>query len=136
MARRVTAFFYGLFMDPEALEAKGFKPMNVRRACVERFALKIGDRATLVPDQNGCVHGTIASLTHDEIDRLYSEPSVAAYRPEPVLARLEDGTAEVALCFNLPTAPQGKTNSDYAAALRAVARRLGLPDAYIESIGG
>ena len=25
-----------------------------------------------------------------------------------MLAQLEDGTAEVALCFNLPTAPDGK----------------------------
>ena len=34
------------------------------------------------------------TLTHDEVDRLYLEPSVAAYRPEPVLARLQDGNAE------------------------------------------
>lgn len=135
MTRRVTIFFYGLFMDPQALEVKGLKPMNVRRARVERFALKIGDRATLVPDKDASVYGTIASLTYDEIDRLYSEPSVVDYRAEPVLAQLEDGSAELALCFNLPTMPDGKsTNPDYAAALQAVARRLGLPQAYIESI--
>jgi hypothetical protein len=93
MARAgVTVFFYGSFMDPNVLWAKGLKPMKVRRARLERFALKIGDRATLVPAQDACVYGTIASLTQGEIDRLYSEPSVAAYRPEPVLAQLEDGT--------------------------------------------
>jgi hypothetical protein len=53
-------------------------------------------------------------LTHAEIDRLYSEPSFAANRPEPVLARLIDGS-ELALCFNLPTAPQAAdSNPDYA----------------------
>ena len=136
MTRRLTVFFYGLFMDPEALEAKGFRPLNVGRARVERFALKIGERATLVPDQDGRVYGTIASLTQGEIDRLYSEPSVAAYRPEPVLAQLEDGTAELALCFNLPNAVEGAgANSAYAAALQAVGRRVGLPAEYIENIG-
>ena len=44
----------------------------------------------------------------------------------PVLAQLEDGTAEVALCFNLPTAPDGATtNPEYAAALQSLHGRWG-----------
>ncbi|WOH63652.1 gamma-glutamylcyclotransferase family protein [Bradyrhizobium sp. BWA-3-5] len=136
MADRVTVFFYGLFMDPERLEAKGLRPANVRQAYIERFALRIGDRATLLADPDGRVYGTTATLTHAEIDRLYSGPSVAAYRPEPVLAQFSNGTAELALCFNLPTIPQEKTtNQSYASDLRAVARKLGLPESYVASIG-
>ncbi|WP_027583756.1 gamma-glutamylcyclotransferase family protein [Bradyrhizobium sp. Ai1a-2] len=128
MAERVTVFFYGLFMDPEGLQAKVLQPANVRQAYVERFALRLGDRATLLADPDGRVYGTTASLTHAELDRLYSGPSVAAYRPEPVLAQFADGTAELALCFNLPIIPQEKTaNPTYAADLRAVARKMGLP---------
>jgi hypothetical protein len=83
------------------------------------------------------VHGTIMRLTHEEIDRLYSEPSVGAYRPEPVLARLEDGSAELALCFNLPNAPFETTgNPEYAAALRAVAQKMGLPEQYVARLAG
>ncbi|WFU14375.1 gamma-glutamylcyclotransferase family protein [Bradyrhizobium sp. CB3481] len=132
----MTVFFYGLFMDPEGLEAKGLRPVNVRQAFIERFTLRLGDRATLLPDPNGRVYGITATLTHTELDRLYSGPSVSAYRPEPVLAQFANGTAELALCFNLPTIPQEKsTNPSYAADLRAVARKMGLPESYVASIG-
>ncbi|OMH99545.1 hypothetical protein BSN85_36440 [Bradyrhizobium brasilense] len=85
----------------------------------------------------GRVYGTIMALTHAEVDRLYSEPTVAAYRPEPVLAQLTDGTAELALCFNLPAAsPEGTDrNPAYVAALQAVGRKMGLPESYVVSIG-
>ena len=136
MAERVTVFFYGLFMDPEALEAKGLRPSGVRQAFVEHLALRLGARATLVPQYNGRVHGIIMTLTHAEVDDLYSEPSVKAYRPEPVLARLADGTAEPALCFNLPTVSEAMAgNPDYAARLQVVARKMGLPDEHVRKIG-
>ncbi|WP_157088297.1 gamma-glutamylcyclotransferase family protein [Bradyrhizobium jicamae] len=132
----MTVFFYGLFMDPEGLEAKGLRPANVRQAYIERFALRLGDRATLLADPDGRVYGTTATLTHGELDRLFSGPSVAAYRPEPVLVQFANGTAELALCFNLPTISQAKTtNPSYAADLRAVARKMGLPESYVASIG-
>ncbi|MDA9414066.1 hypothetical protein XH81_04195 [Bradyrhizobium sp. CCBAU 25360] len=108
MAEQVTIFFYGLFMDPQALEAKGLRPRQVRQAYVERFALTLGARATLVASTDGVVYGTIMRRTHAEVDQLYSDPSVAAYRPEPVLAKLADGEGELALCFNLPNPPQGR----------------------------
>jgi hypothetical protein len=137
MAQHVTVFFYGLFMDPAALEAKDLRPLDVRRAYVEGFALKLGQRATLMPAREGRVHGTIMRLTHEEVDKLYSEPSVSAYRPEPVLARLPDGSAEAALCFNLPRAPlETPGNREYAAALRAVAQKMGLPEEYIAGLSG
>jgi gamma-glutamyl AIG2-like cyclotransferase len=137
MAQQVRVFFYGLFMDPEALQAQGFRPTEVSRAYVERYALRLGQRATLVPAHEGQVHGTVMRLTHEEVDRLYSEPSVSAYRSEPVLARLPDGSSEPALCFNLPDAPaENAGNPQYAAALRAVARKMGLPDAYVAALSG
>jgi hypothetical protein len=137
MAERVKVFFYGLFMDPEVLEAKGFRPSDVRPAYVEPFALRLGARATLVPGPDGRVYGMIMTLTHAEVDGLYSEPSVAAYRPEPVLAQLTDGAAELALCFNLPSVPEGTaSNSQYAALLQAVARKMGLPETYIAGLAG
>jgi hypothetical protein len=136
MAERVTVFFYGLFMDPEALEAKGLRPSDVRSAFVEHLALRLGARATLVPKHDGRVHGMVMTLTHAEVDDLYSEPSVKAYRPEPVVVRLADGTAEPALCFNLPTVPEAMAgNPDYAARLQVVARKMGLPDEYVREIG-
>ena len=97
MAQLVRVFFYGLFMDPEALEAKGFRPADISLAYLDRYELRLGQRATLVQADKGQVHGTVMRLTHQEVDRLYSESSVSAYRAEPVLARLPDGSAEPAL---------------------------------------
>jgi hypothetical protein len=74
-------------------------------------------------------------LTHDEIEHLYSEASVCAYRPEAVLCELADGSRVPALGFNLivPPAPE-EANLEYAAKLRDLARRLGLPSDYVERI--
>jgi Gamma-glutamyl cyclotransferase, AIG2-like len=135
MLRRVDVFFYGLFMDADALRAKGLDPIDIRQARVRGMALRLGDRATLIPASAGCVHGMLMALSHAEIDQLYAEPSVSAYRPEPLLATLANGTSVPALCFNLPTPPRtDEAKPEYATRLKAVARRLGLPESYVESI--
>jgi hypothetical protein len=77
----------------------------------------------------------LIGLSHAELDQLYAEPTVRAYRPEPVVAKLANGASVPALCFNLPVPPQANEgNQDYAAKLQAVARRLGLPESYIVSM--
>jgi hypothetical protein len=133
--RRVDVFFYGLFMDREFLREKGFAPTNERVASVQGFALRIGQRATLVPSANHVTYGVVMSLSHDDIDALYSETSVSIYRPEAVLAQYSDGTLAPALCFNLPLPPgPNEHNTEYAARLRALADQLGLPADYVASI--
>jgi len=133
--RRLDVFFYGLFMDKDLLQAKGVLPSLIRSASVDGFVLRIGERASLFPDESGRVHGVIASLSHDELEKLYSEPSVRAYRPEAVLARLSNGEVIAALCFNLPQPPlPDERNREYAAKLRVVAERIGLPAEYVASI--
>lgn len=133
--RRIVVFFYGLFMDSQALRAKGLHPHAEKPACVSGFALRIGQRATLVPDQGSCVYGILMELTQTEVGELYAEPSVRAYLPEAVIAKPE-GAAEVpALCFNLPaSAGAGERNPEYAARLRELAQRLRLPAQYVASI--
>jgi len=134
-SRRIEVFFYGLFMDADLLRAKGTHPLNIRPACVPGFALRIGQRATLLRIPDACAYGIVMELTHVEIEQLYSEASVRSYRPEAVLAELADGSRVPVLCFNLvvPPGPE-EANSEYAAKLRDLARRLGLPPNYVESI--
>lgn len=133
--RRISVFFYGLFMDDELLRTKGVRAINSRIASVEGYALHIGERATLIPHQGGRVYGTIKELSHAEIDNLYSEPSVSAYKPEAVLAKLTDGSQVPALCFNLPNMmDRALPNLEYATKLRELARRIGLPSSYMEHI--
>ncbi|HEV2913006.1 MAG TPA: gamma-glutamylcyclotransferase family protein [Pyrinomonadaceae bacterium] len=134
-ARRIELFFYGLFMDDDLLREKGIDPKNRQVASVENFCLVIGARATLVPCANAIVHGVLFSLTHAEVDALYSEASVSVYRPEAVCARVADGRLIPALCFNLPVSPSiTERNLQYVSKLREVASRIGLPQSYVSSI--
>ena len=133
-ARRIDVFFYGLFMDEALLRAKGVKPENRRLAFVEDYSLVIGARATLVPSPGQTVHGVLFSLTHHELESLYSEPSVSVYRPEAVSASV-DGKTVPALCFNLPAPPAAdERNEEYASKLKELAARIGLPASYVASI--
>lgn len=133
--RTIDVFFYGLFMDKGLLQSKGVMPTNLRLASVLGFQLRIGNRATLVPARSGRVFGLVASLSHTEVERLYSEPSVSAYRPEAVLVHLSNGEVLAALCFNLPKPPSAdERNSDYATELRSLAERLNFPAEYVASI--
>ena len=133
--RRVDVFFYGLFMDQDLLRSKGLLPESAERATVADMALRLGERATLVPASGGRVHGVICSLTSAELDRLYSEPSVEAYAPQAVLAHVESGGLVTALCYVLLNPPAAiERNAEYTAKLRTVARKLGLPSEYVESI--
>jgi hypothetical protein len=133
--RRIAVFFYGLFMDVDLLRSRGAEPHNVRPASVVGFCLRIGQRATLVPDPSARACGLLMELTHSEIDELYSEPSVRIYRPEAVTAELGDGSYVSAVCFNLPVVPAtAEVDSGYAAKLHNLAQRLGLPREYVDSI--
>jgi len=77
----------------------------------------------------------VMKLSHAAIEKLYAEPSVRAYRAEPVLATVRDGGPIAALCYNLPeSASPDEHNAEYAARLRAVALRVGLPADYVASI--
>ena len=133
--RKINVFFYGLFMDEDLLHSKGITSANLRLASVPGFQLRIGNRATLVPAQAGRVFGLVGSLSHLELEQLYCDPSLRAYRPEAVLASLCDGEVLAALCFNLPEPPSAdEHNPDYAFRLRSLAERLNFPADYVMSI--
>lgn len=131
---RIEAFFYGLFMDEPVLRSKGLDPQSPRRASVKNFQLMIGERATLVPREGETAYGMIFSLSQNELDELYSDPSVSVYRPENVTVSLENASTVSAVCYNLPEPPTGERNGAYAEKLAELAKRLGLPDDYVTTI--
>ena len=136
-ARQIDAFFYGLFMEVDLLRQSGVNPANPRRAYVAESALRIGNRATLVPSPGARAYGMLIALTHAELQRLYSAPGLEQYRPEAVLAQVIEGPAVPALCYNLPDAPEShERNADYARRLKGVLVKLGFPGDYIASIEG
>ena len=122
-------------MDAALLREKGVCPVNRGIASVENFSLVIGARATLVACQGRTVFGVLFSLTQMELDALYGEASVSAYRPETIAAKLADGSVIPALCFNLPEPPFiTERNLQYVSKLRELAETIGLPKEYVSSI--
>ena len=132
---QVNIFFYGFFMDAALLQAEGFSPENSIIAELHGYSLRIGNRATLVPDANKTVYGSLMSMTHDEIDKLYSVESLKAYRYVPVIVHTKDGKTLPALCFILPDPPADhERNEEYARKLKSAAIRCGLPEEYVNAI--
>ena len=130
----VQVFFYGLFMDEALLARQGLRPRDAALGYVDGLALRIGLRATLVPQAGHRAHGVVMTITAAEATALYAEPSVAEYRPEPVTVVLADGGATDAVTYVLPDGPEAGSNADYAAALLALAERLGLPNDYLAEL--
>jgi hypothetical protein len=133
--RRIDTFFYGLFMDASLLRQSGVAPANPRRAYVVDFALRIGQRATLVNSDGARAFGMLMALTHADLERIYGAPGLEEYRPEAVLAHTLEGTPVPALCYNLPGTPRpGEHNPEYAMRLRTTLNTLGFPREYVDSI--
>lgn len=131
----VAVFFYGLFMDEQLLKGRGITPSRPTLAHVNGYRLVLGNRATLVPAAGYTAHGVLVHIGREELERLYADPSVSAYRPETVRAALADGTAVEALCYNLPPAGSSDApNREYARKLHKLGTRLGLPAAYLATI--
>lgn len=129
-----SVFFYGLFMDEALLASKGASPSLVTVGYVDGYGLRIGRRATLVPDDGNRAYGVLMSLRADQVRALYAADSVADYVSESVSVVLPDGWVESAVCYNLPRHKLEGANSEYARSLLALAGRLGLPDDYLQQI--
>ncbi|MGH9867670.1 MAG: gamma-glutamylcyclotransferase family protein [Candidatus Polarisedimenticolia bacterium] len=126
-------FFYGLFMDPDILRARGVEPRAPRKASVPGWGVRIGRRAVLEPRLSARAFGMVYALTDREIQSLYAEPGLNTYRPQLLLASFEDGILRTVAAWNSRVAP-GKPDPAYAAKLRAVLERLGLPSDGIRAI--
>ena len=133
-ADEIWVFFYGLFMDASVLASKGVRPTDMTVGYVDGYGLRIGKRATLVPETNSRAYGVLMKIAAQDAAALYSEQSVADYVAESVVVTLPDEIQVPAVCYNLPAAKLAGTNPDYAVALLALATKLGLPDSYLRHI--
>ncbi len=130
----MNVFFYGLFMDEDLLAKKGISPSNAEVGYVDGFALRIGERATLIRSAGTRSYGVMMNITSDQANKLYAESSVTDYVPESVTVELLNGSKVEASCYNLPVDKVTGTNKVYAQALLEVANRLGFPETYLVEI--
>ena len=131
---RLPVFFYGLFMDESLLASKGIHATEPTIGYVEGYGLRIGERATLLPETGSRAYGVLMKIAPDDAAALYSDQSVSDYVAEPVVVTLPGDFRVSAMCYNLPAAKLRGTNPEYAAALLALATKLGLPDGYLRHI--
>jgi len=127
-------FFYGLFMDDTILLKNGIKPSNPRRGYLNDYALKIGNRASLIPCKNEKSYGIVMTIDNEAIHNLYAEASVADYIPEEVNIVTNTNDSITATCYNLPSESLTGTNESYAISLYKLAKQMGFPDDYLEKI--
>ncbi len=130
----MNVFFYGLFMDEDLLSKRGISPSKAEVGFVDGFALRIGERATLIRSADTRSYGVMMNISSDQANELYAESSVADYVPESVTVELLNGSKVEASCYNLPVDKVTGTNKVYAQALLEVANRLGLPESYLVEI--
>ena len=130
----VAVFFYGLFMDESLLASRGTCPSRSVIGHVDGYRLRIGKRATLVPERDSRAYGVLMTLGRHEATALYSDESVSDYVPEPVCVTLPGGVTEQAVCYNLPPGKLEGANPAYAKALLKLATDLGFPDEYLDKI--
>ena len=130
----MNVFFYGLFMDEDLLAKKGISSSKAEVGFVDGFALRIGERATLIRSADTRSYGVMMNISSDQANELYAESSVADYVPESVTVELLNGSKVEASCYNLPVDKVTGTNKVYAQALLEVANRLGLPESYLVEI--
>ena len=142
-SRIVRVFFYGTFMHPPVLAAHGVIGRDVLPARVAGFELDIRPRVNLVSVRDACVYGSVVSVTHADLDKIYSgleEKFGVRYLPEAILAEgmQVPPRTEPALCYIAAQMTPSPPPPEYVRELAECVRLLKLPESYarkIESFG-
>jgi len=123
-------------MDAGLLREMKLSPIELGQAVLHGYQLRIGNKATLIASPGAKSYGMLIELDDGELSDLYSGPGVSDYRPETVeTKRVDDGTVQSALCYNLPDDKLGtEFNSEYAKNLSSLLIRLGFPPSYASEI--
>ena len=134
-SRPVSVFFYGTFMNPKVLAAYGIAAGEVLLAKLTDFELCIRPRVNLVASKGSVVYGSVARITPDDLDKIYSDLEKRyglKYLPEPVLAEMLAGPTKIqpALCYIASYMPAAAPAPEYVKELADCARALNLPESY------
>lgn len=135
--KMVTAFFYGLFLDPDILENLGCSPKNIRIAKLDNYELIIGQRANLIQKNSSHVWGNLIELSENDINGLYSEKSVADYVKQTVTCITQpDNKKIIADVYILPENYDliPAENSEYIKKLYSLCQKYNFPNYYLSQL--
>ena len=136
--RTIWTFYYGSNINLEILKRVDYVPDRVEVARLHGFDITISPLANLVPSEQHCVYGILATGTHDDLDRLYGRyvkgELGAIYLPEAVLCQTLDGRWIPALCYIAAPTDQDQAPVDYLDRIVKPAQEYGFPEWYIERL--
>jgi hypothetical protein len=127
----VWTFFYGSFINRDVLQQADYVPEHVEVAKLHGFDIRIRPLANLIRSEQHCAYGILATATHEQLRRLYTQDWVGTYLPEPVLVETLEGKWRAALCYIAPSPDAGPASDDYIDRIVGPARSYGFPDWYI-----
>ena len=134
---RPWTFFYGSYLNLDVLREVGIEPGAWETAHLRGFDIRIAPRANLVSTATGLVYGIVATLTHAELDRLYTHAKDVlgeVYLPEAVLVHTQSDVDRPALCYISHHMIERPAEADYVERIVQPARQYGFPDWYIERL--
>ncbi|MEM9152784.1 MAG: hypothetical protein AAGB19_20325 [Cyanobacteria bacterium P01_F01_bin.3] len=119
-------------MSPDILTSKAVEPRDPRIGFAAGYRLRLGNMATLLRAEDAQAYGIVYSLTHEEIDRLYTQQGLDMYVSEAVLVTLDSGERAATLCKNLLIPPEdNESNPDYEKKLVQCMRHLNVPTTHV-----
>ena len=140
MDQRVWVFFYGSYINLDVLKEADLIPGQHEVATLPGFDIYIEPRANLVRDQMSMVYGILATATHDELDRLYTDHAKGklgeTYLPEAVVVLDSVGRLQPALTYIAPEMNKQPAEKDYVERIAIPAERYGFPADYIAKLRG
>jgi hypothetical protein len=130
----VWVFFYGSYINFAVLREVELVPEHWEVARLDGFDIRIQPRANLVPSDQHCVYGIVATATHAELARLYAHARDVlgeVYLPEAVLVQTRAGLWRPALCYRCPEMDLRPADNAYVERIAGPARDFDFPDWYI-----
>jgi hypothetical protein len=131
---KVWVFFYGTYINFGVLREVQLIPEQWEVARLHGFDIRIQPRANLVPSEEHCVYGIVATATHSELVRLYAHARDVlgeVYLPQAVLVQTLYGLWRPGLCYLCPEMTSRPADKAYLERIIGPARELGFPRWYI-----
>ena len=114
--KKVWTFFYGSYMNFNVLKEVDIVPEEFEVAKLNGFDIRIQPLANLVPSNQHCVYRIMATVTHEELERLYvhaQDVLGGTYFPEAVLVETMVGKWIPALCYIAPSMEPKPPDDEY-----------------------
>jgi len=134
----VEVFFYGSYINFDVLSEAGIDKRPFVTGQISGLELRIAPLANLVKNEHGTAFGILTRLTHEELERLYSDHALkilgGEYLPEAVIVHAADLKFYPALCYLAPQMLESRADPEYVDRILIPSLEYGFPEWYLDHI--